>query len=184
MDNQNFQRELATENANLQRELAAETTMQLDRHHMERLEFEREQAKEKNQVLTKGLSNIAEALEYIADKDKIQTIKMIGDNVNRLFDLSESDDIFENESKAICRLFFEFNDGADQSMGFEDITSVTTWWKTKFDSGEEFYQEIAVPDNVNDAVILEKQLVIEKLLAITQQLQLYWMSKFGFLIIS
>ena len=155
--------------------------MQLDRHHLERLEADREQAKERNEILTKGLSNIAEAIEYLAVKDELQTIEMIGDTINRLFDLSDSDDVFETESKAICRLSSEFDD-ADESMSFEDITSVTVWWKSNFPSGRKFDSEIAVPEIVNDEIIQKKLRFIANLLAVTKQLELYWMSKLLFLL--
>ena len=135
----------------LQRELAEETAAQLDRHHAENLKAAREQGRLNRAVLTEGLGGIRDALEYLADNERISTINRIGQKMEPFFDDPDGD---HPSTIEYLSLYFNKNDG---ELSFEDVTSVTTWWIKQISTESEHYL---------------------KMIPVTKELIGYWTSEF------
>ena len=138
-------------NLEQQKELADATAAQLDRHHAENLKAAREQGRLNRAALTKGLGQISDVIQYLADNERISTINRIGQKMEPFFDDPQGD-----HPTVIQYLSSYFNQNAGQ-LSFEDVTSVTNWW---------IFQN---PNNLDH---------IENKITITKQFLGYWTGEF------
>ena len=163
----------------LQRELAQRSIRQLDRHHAENLRQERLLAEKNRLALTKGLHEIAEAIEYFADSHFWATINRIADILNHLFLENDKEILNDGETRAMCRLYFEFDDSPLQQLSFDDVTDATSWWiNYEFETVQDIE---SVSETTKDDEVIQKQNMISKYLTITKELELYWLCKTQFL---
>ena len=136
------------------RELANETAAQLDVIHEQTLAAQRQEGWKNRAALISGLQTVSDAIHYLADSERINSIDRISQYLNPLF-------FDENASEHVqIKILSDYFNGSGK-YGFEDMADTTAWWHS--------YQSVHQDDSL---------IIIERKILGTKMLFTYWMCKY------
>ena len=121
------------------REIADETLHDLDRMHAENLKELRNQGILNRAVLTKGMGDIKDAIEYEANHMRYNTIDVMAVQIKNVVDDPYSDHV------TTVRFLSDLFNKDEGQLSFIDAVSVTSWWLMRnFPESDKLEQQLAI----------------------------------------